>query len=460
MSGRDRRRGFTLLELNRELAVVELEEQARQIVEQAQPGTQGVEVHLEDVDARTWTGTDADAPTDRRRRVTLSLRILLDEDRQAQSSCVLPSGGKARDRIIGEAIAKVCAAAAKAKAEVNGGLPPKFDVRTRGLGIDDPRQPRLMDEDRAEVIRFNVKTAGEVSPSLRVGPFSLTETLSNRALATSRGISMGERRSHWALEGMVGTLEGADRVLSGSQRSCAFADVASMSLGADLARRVVALEGGSTLGAPTGVVFEPRVLAPLLAHLATAFRAENVQVGRSFLAKLKGPLGSGLVHLVDDASRSGAPSTRGFDGRGVPPTVLNLIKEGEVGDLYQGVAFASAKGARPTGHAHIDGSLWGGALIFRAGNRTRNMIFPDLGPLTVLSELADPAGLAKAVNLRTGAIKLPVWTRVYGQESAGVHTLQCSVAELFGGVIAVTSDHTRHGRVDVPTIVTTGVWFD
>jgi predicted Zn-dependent protease len=444
--------------------VEEFETLACRIVEQAQQeGADGVEVHIEDVDARTWTGRDSVAPSDRRRRLSLSVHIFQGDDQQAVVTGALPGRGDLQARIAGEIIAKARKAAGRAKASPHAGPPPKLDVHTRGLGIDDPRQPRLTDEDRADVIQFNLRTAQAVAATLRVGPFSLTETLSHRSVATSRGMAMSERRTHWALTGTVAALEDPSRVLEGGQHSCAFADVASMSLGADLARRVAAMDGGVTLGGPTSLVIEPRVLAPLLSHISAAFQAEIMGGKRTFLTKLKGPFGSRLVHVVDDASLPGAPSSRAFDGRGVPPAVLNLIKEGEVGDLYQGVDLAASRGGRPTGHAHVDGSLWGGNLVFRAGNRTRNMIFPDMGTLTVISELADPAGLAKAVNLRTGAVNLPVRTRVLepGRDrgDAGIHTLTCTLAELFGGVHAVTSDHTRHGRVDVPTIVTEGVWF-
>jgi hypothetical protein len=163
------------------------------------------------------------------------------------------------------------------------------------------------------------------------------------------------------------------------------------------------------------------------------------------------------LHLYDDGLRMGGLGTRGFDDRGVPPMVVPLIREGVCGGFYQGPRIAAQADARPTGHARHDDALWPGNLVVRPGNRTRNMIFPELGAFLLIDDVLDVSG----IDPRSGRVSAPVrvlvlqGTAVVG--SPGVCRLETTADALLMGLRELASDQQRHGLVDTPTWVVEGV---
>ncbi len=241
-----------------------------------------------------------------------------------------------------------------------------------------------------------------------------------------------------------------------------FAEVASKPIGVGLGRRVESLDLPADLpSSPTAVVLGQKVVAELLPRIVRSFRAERIDQGSSFLKDRAGRrVGSDQLHVVDDALVPGGYATRAFDDRGIPAVAITLIREGMLGGVYQGVESALRNDARPSGHECFDGSLWVGNLIVRPGNRSRNMIFPDLGTLVEIEDLVDLPTLDPV----TGIIELQarVWVKDAKQTLgyAGTHRLRCPVVELLGAVDQVCSDQERHGIVDTPTWVLKGIWFD
>ena len=92
---------------------------------------------------------------------------------------------------------------------------------------------------------------------------------------------------------------------------------------------------------------------------------------------------------------------RAFDARGVFLD-LPIIREGVVGALYQDTELARELNSRPSGHEGPDG-CWPGNLVLRAGTRSRNMIFPELGPFLLLDDL-NVSG--RWFDLQTGKLRL------------------------------------------------------
>ena len=354
-------------------------------------------------------------------------------------------------------------AAAMASADLSVGFPgpaPRLDVPTMGLGILDPRQEGLDDEQRASVIEDAKDDCVGVDANVVPGAFVYEEVVQERGFASTAAGVVGERSTRYRLTGAA-RLRGAGIDAVGSITSRNFAEVASKPLGVELARRAVLFGSSAPLPAvPVPLAFAPAVIAGLLPRVARAFRAELVDLGDSFLA---GRLGRGFsgseLHIVDDAGMPGGYATRAFDDRGVPPVPVNLVREGTVGGLYQGVASAGMADVRPSGHETADGSAWLGNLVVRAGNRSRNMVFPELGTLVLVEQLQ----AVERFDLRTGELVLQVVPVRYESTEAvgvcGVQRLVLSVDELFGQVTQVLNDHVRLGVVDTPTWVVEGPWF-
>lgn len=353
---------------------------------------------------------------------------------------------------------RALAAMAAAKANVLHGPTARYDVMLRGLSMDDPRHSSIDDDMRREVLSTNDDALRHL-PGITAGPFVYAERRTERLYASSRSIMLSEVGTRYDLTGSVRLTADAAVSYLGALSSRHFADVASVPLAVDLARRAMAHNrkaAAPSVGAL--VVFDPRAMASLLRSFVLAFDAERVADDTSFVARaMDRPLASNKVHLVDDAGLTGALQTRAFDERGVPPMALPLIREGEVGSFYLNPEGGRKRDLRPTGHARADGRVWPGNLILRPGSRTRNMIFPDLGRFLLIDDLPETGG----VNLATGAVDLQVRPLVYeGTEclgSAGPMRLRSTVVDLLTGVVDLASDHERVGDVDACTVVVAGL---
>lgn len=367
--------------------------------------------------------------------------------------------GLAEGRLDPDALVAAARAAA-GPASGGAGLAPRLDVPTRGLGILDPRQEGLDDEQRASVIEDAVEDCAGIDRRVLAGEFAYEEVVQDRGFASSLGVALGERSTRYRLTGSA-RLRGGEAGVTGAITSRNFAEVGSKPLGVELGRRAVALAQPAPLPASAvPLALAPEVVAAVLPAIARAFRAELVSTGASFLAgRGAAPFGGDVLHLVDDAALLGGYATRSFDDRGVPPAPVNLIKEGRLGGLYQGVRSARRSDARPSGHETWDGGAWLGNLVVRAGNRSRNMIFPELGTLVLVDDLVS----IDRCDLRSGELVLQVHAHRYEstepQGFCGVQRLACRIEDLLGGVVHVLNDQARLGVVDTPTWVVEGVWF-
>lgn len=339
------------------------------------------------------------------------------------------------------------------------GPPMRLDISTRGLEIDDPRRGRLDDEDRRDVISWNISTARSVNPRIRPQRFVLSETWQQRAYASSRGVLSDEHSTYYGLDGCVFSVSRPERLITGRLDSRHFSDVASRPLGAELANR---LESGDRAAkAPREalpLVIEPHLIAHLLPMIAPAFDAACIARGESFLhARFGTRIGPSWLHIVDDASLPSGLQTRSFDDRGVSPVPLPLIREGIASSVYLDPVQARKRDARPTGHVRSDGSLWPGNLLIRPGSRSRNMLFADLGRYLTALDFVEPPSL----DLVTGALSMKVWLFLDGVDRGrgrlGAFEIQTTVFELFDSLTALASDQTRMGMVDTCTWITEGL---
>lgn len=346
--------------------------------------------------------------------------------------------------------------------DMDEGPSERMDLPSMGLQISDPRLPRLDESDRRDVIAYNEDAARAVSKGLTGLSFVYEEQVVRRAALTTRGQDGHENASRFRLRGALRHPSQPDAEMSALVESRRFADVSSMPLGAELARRAVAnAVVGNVPDRALPLVIEPRVVARLLPIVATAFDGDRVAAGQSFIRSdalnASQTIGSTKLHVVDDACLPGALATRGFDDRGVPPMPLPLIREGTLGALYRSPRSARTHGTRATGHARWDGTVWPGNLVIRPGARSRNMMFPDVGRYMLVDDLLDLSG----IDLSTGALRLPVRLLLgeQGQPIAGLGQalIDTTVLDLFNGIVELANDVERHGSVDACTFVFEGV---
>lgn len=100
------------------------------------------------------------------------------------------------------------------------------------------------------------------------------------------------------------------------------------------------------------VVYEPRVAASLLSHLAQAINGASLARGTSFL---KGKRGERIfpeeVAVWDDPWRQRGPRSRPFDAEGYPTRPLLLVASGVLSEYLLDQRSARQLGLAPTGHA-------------------------------------------------------------------------------------------------------------
>ena len=332
----------------------------------------------------------------------------------------------------------------------------RYEQTGVGLGILDRRHPQLEDADREDAVNSNIEDVRSIQGAEPLA-FRYTEVLRSRALAASTGNKRSERSTHYTLYGKVGTADG-EHAVEQSVQSRLFADAASLPLGVDLANQVVRYADPQPIPDQSlPIVMSPRAIARFMQEVVPAFDRDRVDAGQSFLTDGR-RIGSEKLHMIDDALAPGGFQTRAFDLRGVPSLDLPLIREGCVGALYQGPELARELDGRPSGHAGPDG-IWPGNLVLRAGTRSRNMIYPELGPFLLLDDLAVRG--SKWFDLTTGKLRLKghFFSGVAGQEPVyvGVHTLNTSYVELWSGIREVANDQRRFGSVDVSTWVVDGL---
>lgn len=417
----------------------------------------GVEVLVVHSEQRDWR-SDRPSPT-RSEAGTSTVRVFLDGGRSAEVA------REGLDPAVGvAAFHEAAALAAAAPPDPSAALAPRLDVPSRGLGICDPRQSILTDEDRQEALTWNVEACREVGAGVLPGLFVYRERVEQRAFASSRGVEALEKSTRFGLSGSASAAEAPEHLARAENASRNFADVASRPLGTDLGRMVLSMSRTASLPrSPSPILLSPVVVSQLLPEIMQVFRRETVE--DTFLARhLNTALGVERLHVIDDASIPGALATRAFDDRGIPPVPVPLLREGVASGLFQGVGAARRRDQRPTGHETQGGGLWLGNLIVRPGGRSRNMIFPELGQFVLAEELVEPV----VFDVKTGALRLRVrgFLAAAGAQSSagqlghiGVLTLETTVPELFRSIRELASDHERHGIVDTPSWVLSGPWF-
>jgi predicted Zn-dependent protease len=416
-----------------------------------------VEVLVVESDRRTVDSKDRSVKNDTEQ--SAHLRVYLDEGRVG-----LATARSLKDRSVHAAIDRALAKARGAKPDPHAGPPPRLDTPSRGLGVLDSRYPTIDDEARLETIEWNVESCAGVDRGVVVERFLYEEVLHSRTFVATGGRTAFEQSTRYRLTGDAHHKKAPEVSFTETNASRNFAEVASQPLGVVLGRRVLRTQTRAAL--PTErrpVVLSQVVVAELLPRILRAARAERLDKGHSFVQRHAGhKIASAELHVVDDARLPGGYATRAFDDRGVPSVPITVLREGVLGGAYQGPE--SARGAhvdaRPSGHETFDGGLWLGNLVVRPGNRSRNMLFPDLGVITEIEALAAPPVVDPQSD--RVSLKAHVWVLDAKEEHgyAGIHTLTCAVPDLLGAVIHVCSDHERHGIVDTPTWILDGVWFD
>ena len=286
----------------------------------------------------------------------------------------------------------LCKKARTSKSSSQFSLSVNRNIRNTGLEIWDPRYPNITDDDRKDVIGWNMEVIKQASSRAKGREFRLEETQMFRYFCASDGRKFNEKSTHFSLFGEVELQVRPPRRMSELHTSRHFADVASRPISIGIVR---SLDSGerltSNIKEDFTIVFETKVVAELMQAILVCFSYEKILEKESFLHRYIGKrIGSKKLHVIDDASLPNGVNTRAFDARGVPPLARTLICEGVVRDFYISSKDANDSEHKPTGHVGIDGKLWPGNIIIKAGRRSLNMILSTDESTIFCTHLLEP----------------------------------------------------------------------
>ena len=278
------------------------------------------------------------------------------------------------------------------------------------------------------------------------------------ALVTSEGFARGYSGSGFSLSANVIAGEGGTMQTDYATRSVRhLADLPSAAeIGREAGERAVAKVGpGSLPSGPMPVVFDPRIGAGLLGHLAGAMSAPAIARKSSFLlGREDEALFDSAIRVVEDPLRARGLRSRPFDGEGVACTPRNLVEGGRITGWLTNVASARQLGLGLTGHAaRSSGGAPGVSLAnghLEAGSVT---------PAELMADIADGlyvTGLfGQGVNVVTGDYSRgATGFRIRNGEIAGPVaeiTIAGNLLDMFRAMIPA-NDLEMDRAINVPTI--------
>jgi PmbA protein len=167
-------------------------------------------------------------------------------------------------------------------------------------------------------------------------------------------------------------------------------------------RAVARLNPERPKSGPMPILFDPRVSASLLGHLAGAISGSSVARKSSFLLGMLGEriFGQGIT-IIDDPLRKRGLRSRAFDGEGVAVKRQEIVADGVLRTWMAESASARQLGIAPTGHAaRGPGSAPGVSpsnFYIAPGKRTREELLAALPQAILVTEL-----IGQGVNPVTG----------------------------------------------------------
>jgi PmbA protein len=227
------------------------------------------------------------------------------------------------------------------------------EIPPADLDLDDPAEP--------DATALGERAALAEDAALAVSGITNTEgadagfSRSEAVLVTSLGFAGAYRRSGHSISAtaLAGTGTGMQRDYDYSS-AVHLADLDDAAgIGRRAAERALArLNPGRPKTARLPVVYDPRVSASLIGHLAGAVNGASIVRGTSFLRESMGQrvFAEGIT-VRDDPRRQRGLRSRPFDGEGQPTTPLDIIAGGVLQSWILDTRSARQLGLTTTGHA-------------------------------------------------------------------------------------------------------------
>ena len=220
----------------------------------------------------------------------------------------------------------------------------------------DLADDREADEQELSGLACAAETAALGVPGVSKSSGAGASTSRRRVvLGTSTGFLHSYERtgSGFSVSVIAGDGEGMERDYAYSS-AVHFADLKPASeIGREAGERAVRrLKPRKMRSQAVPIVYEPRVAASLLGHLAGAISGAAIARGTSFLKDMLGkPLFRPGTTIVDDPLRRRGPGSKPFDAEGVAVARTNPVADGVLESWMLDARSARQLNLKPTGHA-------------------------------------------------------------------------------------------------------------
>jgi PmbA protein len=222
--------------------------------------------------------------------------------------------------------------------------------------IFDKDVDELTSEAAAELL---IRTIDATKEELRGRDYaiesSITSSSSSNAIVNSLGISMAESRTSISLYSYPVIKDGEDQTASYEyQISRNLRDIDPEYIGRTAAELAIGFLGPKTIdGGEMPVIFTPLGASAILGRgLAGAVNAEEVQMGRSYIADAFGEcIASERLEIVDDGTIPAGLGTQTFDAEGYRSQRTPIIESGVLKNLLHNSYTANKDEVENTGNA-------------------------------------------------------------------------------------------------------------
>jgi PmbA protein len=220
-------------------------------------------------------------------------------------------------------------------------------------------------------------------------------------------------------------------------------------------RAVARLNPRRPASARMAVVYDPRVSASLVSHLAGAVNGASVARGTSFLKDRMGEkLFAAGVFVHDDSLRPRGPRSRPFDGEGVGGHSRALVDDGVLASWLLDSRSARQLGLASTGHAGRGTSappapsptnLW-----MAAGMLTPTALMADITEGIYVTELIGMGVNQVTGDYSRGAAGFAIRNGQLAEPVSGI-TIAGNLVQMFGALVPANDLKFRRGT-DAPTL--------
>ena len=291
---------------------------------------------------------------------------------------------------------------------------------------------------------------------LRIG---YGEGWAESAIVNSLGVQAWEQGTHCSVGISVLAEEGSEVQIGSSGESRRFyEDLPFRRAASQAAERALALLGSRKLSSRRmDILLDPWVAAEFLELLSELLCADQVQKGKSLLAKHMGkPVASSLVTLTDDPKIPRGNASSLFDEEGVPTRRQVMVEKGILKNFFYDTATAAKEGRESSGSAGRASfknppSPGTSNFYLERGNLSREKLIQDTREgilvLDVMGmHMADPVSGEFSVGI--SGIHIEKGLLSHGIKGA---MLSGNLLDLLKHVDAVADDLTFYGSLGSPT---------